>query len=104
MLDIQQIRKHPKQIQKNFERRGFKISVEEILKLDREKRMLQTEVQEARHEKSLLSKEVAQRKKQRADAEDLLEFLVEEGYEGKALINEFNSRMESKENFRKEDK
>ena len=41
MLDIQQIRKHPKQIQKNFERRGFKISVEEILKLDREKRMLQ---------------------------------------------------------------
>lgn len=73
MLDIQQIRKHPKQIQKNFERRGFKISVEEILKLDREKRMLQTKVQEARHEKSLLSKEVAQRKKQRADAEDLLE-------------------------------
>lgn len=37
-------------------------------------------------------------------AEDLLEFLVEEGYEGKALINEFKSRMESKENFRKEDK
>ena len=36
-------------------------------------------------------------------AEELLEFLVEEGYEGKTLINEFNSRMESKEDFKKED-
>ncbi len=36
-------------------------------------------------------------------AEELLEFLVEEGYEGTALINEFNSRMESKDDFRKED-
>lgn len=37
-------------------------------------------------------------------SEELLEFLVEEGYKGTALINEFNSRMESKEDFRKEDK
>lgn len=36
-------------------------------------------------------------------AEELLEFLVEEGYEGKTLINEFNSRMESKEDFKKVD-
>lgn len=36
-------------------------------------------------------------------AEELLEFLVEEGYEGKNLINEFNSRMESKEDFKKVD-
>ncbi|MGO1922921.1 MAG: YwpF family protein [Jeotgalicoccus sp.] len=36
-------------------------------------------------------------------AEDLLEFLVKERYEGKALVDEFNSRMESKEDFRKED-
>ena len=36
-------------------------------------------------------------------AEELLEFLVEEGYEGKALINEFNSRMESKDDFKKEE-
>lgn len=36
-------------------------------------------------------------------AEELLEFLVEEGYESTALINEFNSRMESKDDFRKDD-
>ncbi len=36
-------------------------------------------------------------------AEELLEFLVKERYEGKALVDEFNSRMESKEDFRKED-
>lgn len=36
-------------------------------------------------------------------AEELLEFLITDGYEGKALVNEFNSRMESKEDFRKDD-
>lgn len=36
-------------------------------------------------------------------AEDLLEFLVSTGYEGQALINEFNSRMESKDDFKKEE-
>lgn len=36
-------------------------------------------------------------------AEELLEFLVSEGYEGQTLVNEFNSRMESKEDFRKEE-
>lgn len=37
-------------------------------------------------------------------AEDLLEFLVSTGYEGQELINEFNSRMESKDDFKKDDK
>lgn len=36
-------------------------------------------------------------------AEDLLEFLVSTGYEGQELINEFNSRMESKDDFKKDD-
>ena len=36
-------------------------------------------------------------------AEELLEFLVSEGYEAQTLVNEFNSRMESKEDFRKEE-
>lgn len=72
MLDIQQIRKHPGQIQKNFQRRGFEVSVEEILGLDREKRRLQTELQEARHEKGILSRKVADRKKRKAEADDLL--------------------------------
>lgn len=36
-------------------------------------------------------------------SEDLLEFLVSTGYEGQELIREFNSRMESKDDFRKEE-
>ena len=36
-------------------------------------------------------------------ADDLLEFLVKEGYEGKSLINEFNSRMESKDDFKNDE-
>lgn len=73
MLDIQEIRKHPKEVQENFNRRGCKISVEELLKLDREKLKLQTDLQELKHKKNLLSKEVASYKKQGLQANDLLE-------------------------------
>jgi len=62
MLDIQQIRRHPEQVQENFERRGLDISVEDLLCLDKEKLRLQTELQEMTHEKNLLSKQVAARK------------------------------------------
>lgn len=72
MLDIQRIRRYPRQVQENFDRRGADISVEGILWLDEEKLRLQTDLQERTHEKNLLSKEVAARKKQGADAEDLL--------------------------------
>ena len=72
MLDIQQIRRHPEQVQENFERRGLDISVEELLGLDKEKLRLQTELQEMTHEKNLLSKQVAARKKQGREAGDLL--------------------------------
>ncbi len=72
MLDIQQIRRHPEQVQENFERRGLDISVEDFLGLDKEKLRLQTELQEMTHEKNLLSKQVAARKKQGREAGDLL--------------------------------
>lgn len=36
-------------------------------------------------------------------AENLLAYLVDKGYEGDALVNEFNVRMESKDDFEKDD-
>lgn len=73
MLDIKQIRKHPEQVQKNISKRGLDFSVEKLLALDREKLDLQTQLQEAAHEKNLLSRQVADRKKQGQDATDILE-------------------------------
>lgn len=73
MLDIRQIRRLPEQIQENFDRRGFHISVEKILELDKNKLKLQTELQELRHRKNLMSREAAARKKQGAGLDDLLE-------------------------------
>lgn len=72
MLDIQQIRRHPEQIQENFDRRGAGFRVEGLLRLDREKLKLQTDLQEMRHEKNLLSKKIAACKKQGTDAGGLL--------------------------------
>lgn len=73
MLDLYEIRKHPREVQENFNRRGYKISIEELLNLDKEKLQLQTDLQELRHEKNLLSKEVASRKKCGLQVNDLLE-------------------------------
>lgn len=73
MLDIRELRKHPEKVQKNFDRRGTESSVEEVLALDRERLRLQTALQELRQEKNLLSRQVAGRKKQGLDADDLLE-------------------------------
>lgn len=73
MLDIRQIRRHPEQIQENFDKRGFRISVEKILELDKNKLKIQTELQELRCRKNLMSREAAVRKKQGAGLDDLLE-------------------------------
>lgn len=73
MLDIEEIRHHPEQVQENFNRRGVDIPVEEILGLDKMRRKLQTELQEMRYRKNLMSKEVASRKKQGLEVDGLLE-------------------------------
>lgn len=73
MLDILEIRKHPKEVQENFNRRGYEISVEKLLALDKEKLNLQTDLQELKHKKNLLSKEIASRKKKNLRVNDLLE-------------------------------
>ena len=94
MLDIQRIRRYPRQVQENFDRRGADISVEGILWLDEEKLRLQTDLQERTHEKNLLSKEVAARKKQGADAEDLLLSIRDIDEKIRDLEGVFHSRAE----------
>lgn len=73
MLDIQQIRRHPKEVQENFDRRGLDVSIEEFLALDKERLRLQTDIQEIRHKKNHLSKEVACRKKQGIETAEQVE-------------------------------
>lgn len=75
MLDIQQIRKHPEQVQENFDKRGVKIPIGEILTLDRERSKLQTDLQGSKHKKNLLSKEISVRKKKGAAIDDLLDVI-----------------------------
>ncbi len=73
MLDIRRIRKHPEKARENFGRRGMDPPIDELLALDREKLRLQTALQEKQRQKNVLSRAVAQRKKQGLTAEDLLE-------------------------------
>ncbi len=72
MLDIEQIRRHPAYVQENLGKRGIHISIEEFLSLDKERLSLQTDLQDLKHKKNLLSKEVSVRKKEGAGADDLL--------------------------------
>jgi seryl-tRNA synthetase len=72
MIEIQEIRKQPEKTQQNFNRRGFKISVEEILNLDREKLKNQTHLQELKCKKNALSKKVAELRKQKLEAAEYI--------------------------------
>lgn len=90
MLDIQEIRRHPKQIQENFDRRGINISVKEILQLDERRRKFQTELQELRFRKNQMSKEVSSRKKRGEAADDLLRSIRSLGIK----INDLNYSLQ----------
>ncbi len=66
MIDIKLIREHPEIIKKNLEKRGKKDQVklvDEFLKLDLEWRKKVEEVNELRHKRNVLTKEISELKK-----------------------------------------
>lgn len=85
MLDIQRIRKHPGEVRENFARRGLEAPIDEILRLDKEKLKLQTDLQERKHKKNQLSRAVARQKKLGLSADDLREAIGGVDREAEAL-------------------
>ena len=58
MLDIKFIRQYPEEVQRCCDRRGYKISIKNILKLDEQYRKLLRELESLRHERNKISNEI----------------------------------------------
>lgn len=72
MLDIRAIRSNPEEIKRKLARRGGEFRIDEILKLDEERRNVIFEVEELKSRKNKVSEEVAKLKKAKQDAEAMV--------------------------------
>jgi seryl-tRNA synthetase len=72
MFDLKAIRENPDLFDKNWARRGLKAQTPAILKLDEERRALQTDIQKAQQKRNELSKEIGLIKSKKGDASDLM--------------------------------
>ncbi len=69
MLDIRAIRSNPEEIKRKLSRRGQEFRIDEVLKLDEQRRQVIYEVEELKSRKNKVSEEVAKLKKAKQDAE-----------------------------------
>lgn len=72
MLDIRAIRSNPEEIKRKLRRRGQEFRIDDILKLDEERRQVIFEVEELKSKKNKVSEEVAKLKKAKQDAEAMV--------------------------------
>ncbi|NQV42083.1 MAG: serine--tRNA ligase [Candidatus Marinimicrobia bacterium] len=85
MLDIQTIRENPELVKRGIQNKNVQIDFEAILKLDLERRDVIAEVEVLKHDRNVVSKDVATRKKNGEDASDLINKTREIGQRIKSL-------------------
>ena len=71
MHDLRAIRENPERFDQNWARRGLEAQTSSILKLDEERRAVQTELQEIQQERNSLSKEIGLMKRDGKDTSDI---------------------------------
>jgi len=69
MLDIRAIRSNPEEVKRKLARRGQEFRIDEVLKLDEQRRQVIYEVEELKSRKNKVSEEVAKLKRAKQDAE-----------------------------------
>ncbi len=62
MLDIQYIRENPQLVQDDAQKKGYTVSIKELLKLDEERRNLKTQIDELRAARNKINAEIKQAK------------------------------------------
>lgn len=72
MLDIRRIRKNPEEVVKALDKRHGDFPIDEVLKLDEERRSILTKVEEMKAKQNTMSKEIPKLKKEGKDASSLL--------------------------------
>jgi len=88
MLDIQRIREELDIVRTGVENKNVQIDFKNILDLDQKRRDVIAEVEVLKHERNVVSKDVAARKKNKEDASDLISRTREIGQRIKTLDDE----------------
>ncbi|MEM3386123.1 MAG: serine--tRNA ligase [Nitrososphaerales archaeon] len=106
MLDLRLVREHPEIIKDMLEKRNISFPLEELLKKDAKRRQLLTEVQRLKHQRNLISLQIAQAKKEGRDTLEKLHTVKEISdrieqldSEAKALDQEVNNMLKSLPNL-----
>ena len=73
MLDIRRIRKNPEEVISALEKRHGNYPIDEVLKLDEERRSILTKVEEMKAKQNTMSKEIPKLKKEGKDASSILD-------------------------------
>lgn len=73
MLDIRRIRKNPEEVISALEKRHGSYPIDEVLKLDEERRSILTKVEEMKAKQNTMSKEIPKLKKEGKDASSILD-------------------------------
>ncbi len=99
MFDLKWLREHPEDFDRNLRRRGLPPAAAEILALDRERRELETRLQEDQARRNRLSREIGERRRRGEEVEGLLAevaALKERVKEGEARLRELAETLEEK--------
>lgn len=106
MLDLKLVREHPEIIKDMLEKRNVSFPLEELLSKDVKRRQLLTEVQRLKHQRNLISLEIAQMKKEGKDTsaklslvKDLSNRIEQLDAEAKILDEEVNNLLKALPNL-----
>ncbi|WP_147819999.1 serine--tRNA ligase [Salidesulfovibrio onnuriiensis] len=77
MLDLKLMQSNPEIVRESLKKRGSKLDVQEFLTLDEKRKEIIGQVEELKAERNRASKEVAERKRNKEDASDLIQAMGE---------------------------
>jgi len=89
MLDLKFIRENTKKVKKGLKERGEKISLDELIGWDEERRKILVEVEELKHRRNETSEEIGRLKREGKEAKEL----IEEMYRVSARIRELEDEL-----------
>jgi len=92
MLDIKFIRDNPDLVRDSFRKRHVEFDLDELLRLEQERRDLLFEVEQLKRERNKSSEEIARLKKEKTDATDAISRMRKVGEEIKALDEKVRDR------------
>ncbi|HHV71707.1 MAG TPA: serine--tRNA ligase [Clostridia bacterium] len=94
MLDLKLIRTNPELVKEALAKRHYDLSLDKVIILDAERREILGKVEQLKNKRNVVSEEIARRKKNKEDAEQLILEMRELGQEIKQLDEQVKEKEE----------